>query len=113
MVHTTNENSVSEDDNDDTDVLFKQPPRNEDCPICCIPLPSLKTGTKYNACCGKVLCSGCIYAGDSCCPFCRAPDSILVLRNMKRVKVGDAEAVYNLLQPCVLLLSRENMWIFT
>lgn len=34
MVHTTNENSVSEDDNDDTDVLFKQPPRNEDCPIC-------------------------------------------------------------------------------
>ena len=35
--------------------LFKQPPPNEDCPICFLMIPSLH-------CCGKVICSGCVYA---------------------------------------------------
>ena len=42
--------------------LFKQPPQKEDCPICMIPLPSLDTGSRYKACCGKFICSGCIHA---------------------------------------------------
>ena len=34
VVHTTNNaNGVSEDGNEDTDILFKQPPQNEDCAI--------------------------------------------------------------------------------
>ena len=37
--------------------LFKQPAPKEDCPICMLPLPSLDTGSKYNACCGKEICS--------------------------------------------------------
>ena len=43
--------------------LFKQPPPNEDCPICMLPLPTLQRGRKYNECCGKMICSGCIHAG--------------------------------------------------
>ena len=41
--------------------LFKQPPPEEDCPICFLRMPSLNTGHRYQACCGKVICSGCIY----------------------------------------------------
>ena len=40
--------------------LFKQPPA-EDCPICFLCLPSLGSGSKYMTCCGKQICSGCIY----------------------------------------------------
>ena len=42
--------------------LFKQPPSDDDCPICFLQLPSLGTGRRYQTCCGKVVCSGCIYA---------------------------------------------------
>ena len=45
------------------EALFKQPPINEDCPICFLRLPSMDTGWKYMSCCGKMLCSGCIHAG--------------------------------------------------
>ena len=40
--------------------LFKQPPLNEDCPICMLPLPSLITGYKYRGCCGNRICSGAL-----------------------------------------------------
>ena len=30
--------------------LFKQPPPNEDCPICMLLLPELATGSKYKSC---------------------------------------------------------------
>ena len=65
--------------------LFKQPPQLEDCPICMIRLPTLHTGRTYMPCCGKVICTGCVYAfqfrahstgrskEDDVCPFCRAP----------------------------------------
>ena len=43
--------------------LFKQPPQEEDCPICFQTLPTLLSGKKYQACCGKVICTGCIIAG--------------------------------------------------
>jgi len=80
--------------------LFKVPPPNEDCPICFIQVPLRHTGSKYMACCGKRVCSGCIFAnakllGDLC-PFCRAPSTTSDEENnerlLKRQKVGDAMA---------------------
>ena len=58
--------------------LFKKPPRlHGDCQICFLRLPTLGTGSKYQSCCGKVICSGCIHADrlmkdTNLCPFCRA-----------------------------------------
>ena len=61
--------------------LFKQPPTAEDCPICFLMLPLLMTGRRYNACCGKTICSGCIHAsGNEICPFCRTPTAMTVRR---------------------------------
>ena len=88
------------------EALFKQPPLNEECPICFLSLPSLETGKRYNSCCGKRICSGCVYAGakmdgnvDQLCPFCRAPapssDEEAVERAKKRVEVGDALAIHS------------------
>ena len=66
--------------------LFKQPPPKEDCPICFIYLPSLRTGKRYKSCCGKVICCGCIHApvyddqgnevDNKKCPFCRVPTPV-------------------------------------
>ena len=63
--------------------LFKQPPlQYEDCPICFMLLPTLMPGRKYQTCCGKMICSGCVHApvydheGNvlaETCPFCRTP----------------------------------------
>ena len=85
--------------------LFKQPPPNEDCPICMLPLPTLVSGRKYKSCCGKMICSGCIHAvekrdGVGLCPFCRTPaptsEEEINKRTNKRVEIGDAEAIRNL-----------------
>ena len=82
--------------------LFKQPPRKEDCPICFLQLPSLGIGNRYQTCCGKVICSGCIHAGvmmgdDKLCPFCRTPapntDEVYKKKVMERVEVGDVHAM--------------------
>jgi len=88
------------------EVLFKQPPPKEDCPICMIRLPEMEDGTKFNTCCGKIICSGCIYAvalrdgGVGLCPFCRAPthttDKGLRKELENRMKANDKEAIYNL-----------------
>lgn len=84
--------------------LFKQPPPNEDCPICMLPLPELATGWRYKSCCGKMICSGCIHAvriRDSVglCPFCRTPTPStdeMIEQMEKRMEIDDAEAIYNL-----------------
>ena len=84
--------------------LFKQPPQPEDCPICFLLLPSINTGRRYNSCCGKVICSGCIHAGamgdDELCPFCRSPaptsDEEANERIKKRMEVDDVQAIHNL-----------------
>ena len=90
--------------------LFKQPPPLEDCPICFLQLPCLGSGSKYYACCGKLICSGCSYApvydnqgnevDSEKCPFCRIPTPHTDEENIKRYKVrmeaGDAEAIYNM-----------------
>ena len=84
--------------------LFKQPPQKEDCPICFIRMPSIITGHKYKSCCGKVICSGCIYAvrrmsKGALCPFCRTPthtsDREMIKRNIKRIDLDDHNAIYN------------------
>ena len=57
--------------------LFKQPPQKEDCPICFLKLPTLRTGERYESCCGNFICCGCMRAmttsGKKKCPFCRTP----------------------------------------
>jgi len=90
--------------------LFKQPPPlYEDCPICFERMPILPTGSNHYACCGKIICSGCIHAplyddqgnevDNEKCPFCRTPlpetDEEVVNRIKKRVEAGDATAMYN------------------
>ena len=87
------------------EILFKQPPP-EDCPICFLPIPSLRTGKRYKSCCGKFICSGCIYTivtmsrRESICPFCRAltptSDEEEIETTRKRVEVDDAQAIYEL-----------------
>jgi len=87
--------------------LFKQPPPKEDCPICFLMMPSLATGHHYRACCGKVLCGGCVYAAArrnggrrGLCPFCRtpAPTSEKEANKLekKRIEKNDAVAFFNL-----------------
>jgi len=90
--------------------LFKQPPpQEEDCPICFLRLPTLGTGTKYQSCCGKMICSGCIYAplyddqgnkvDNKKCPFCRVStptsDREMIKRYKKRIEAKDPRAMYN------------------
>jgi len=91
------------------DMLFKQPPRYEDCPICFLRIPTLNSGWRYMSCCGKVICSGCSHApvydnqGNKIdggkCPFCRvvAPRSEkeAAEREKKRAEAGDPIAIYN------------------
>jgi len=89
--------------------LFKQPPPKEDCPICFLRLPTLKTGARYYACCGKEICSGCVHApvyddqgnvvDSEKCPFCRTPHPTTeesMERDEKRMEAGDAAAMFNL-----------------
>ena len=89
--------------------LFKVPPANEDCPICMIRLPSAKMGCRYNSCCGKMICSGCVHApvydnqgnkvNNKKCPFCRTPrptSEEVLERYKKRVELDDANAIYTL-----------------
>ena len=86
--------------------LFKQPPKLEDCPICFLQLPMVSTGRTYQACCGKIICSGCWYANANIdldkqlCALCRTPapdsDEEIVERTKKRVEVGDADAIFSL-----------------
>ena len=85
--------------------LFKQPPPKEDCPICFLQLPHIAV---YMSCCGKVLCTGCIYAVQSratkeeedICPFCRTPppdyEEDLIKRYEKRMEMNDSYAIYNM-----------------
>ena len=87
--------------------LFKQPPPNEDCPICMIRLPTL-LGRTYMACCGKVICTGCVHAFQSratkkehdVCPFCRTPpplsDEEVAKRYEKRMELDDPMAIQEL-----------------
>lgn len=83
--------------------LFADPPPREECAICCLPLQIDVSKTMYQACCGKVICHGCIhhvdFSTDECpCPYCRTPACIqtnqkeLIERLNKRADGGDCEA---------------------
>ena len=89
--------------------LFKQPPPEyEDCPICFLRIPTLKTGRRYYACCGKVICTGCVHSPvyddqgnvivEGKCAFCRTPhptsDDEIRERLKKRVEVEDPLAIH-------------------
>ena len=92
------------------DEIFKQPPPNEDCPICLLRLPLLASGSVYKSCCGKMICFGCDYAPvydnlgneiiEEKCPFCRSPtqdsDEEYNERLQKRVELDDAHAIFSL-----------------
>ena len=91
--------------------LFKQPPPNEDCPICFLRLPFRESGKVYMACCGKMICIGCIFTvqsraygarrpEDDVCPFCRTPPPNTpdgaIKRYEERMELNDANAIYNM-----------------
>eukprot|EP00979_Chaetoceros_neogracilis_P002190 scaffold383_cov229-Chaetoceros_neogracile.AAC.7 len=88
--------------------LFKQPPPNEDCPICYLRLPIEGVQNMHKSCCGKMLCGGCVYANTVAaadtekqkCVFCRtkAPssDEVLIERLKKRAEGNDTQAMLNL-----------------
>jgi len=92
------------------EALFRQPPPKEDCPICELRMPTLKLGSVYMACYGKLVCNGCLYAplydnrgnqvDSNKCPFCRTPwhasNDEFIERMNKREEAGDAEAMFNL-----------------
>ncbi|KAL7529420.1 hypothetical protein ACHAXR_005123 [Thalassiosira sp. AJA248-18] len=89
------------------EALFKQPPPNEDCPICFLRLPLNSWEMCYQSCCGKLMCAGCICADiltrgnrEWFCPFCRTPraasDEEGIERIKKRIEAGDAIAMNTL-----------------
>ena len=84
------------------EVLFMQPESCNlgDCPICFLPLPLERRNSTLMPCCGKEICSGCVYAKmmreeeqelERKCPFCRTPhdEGEDHERIMKRVEAGD------------------------
>ena len=87
------------------EALFKEPLEREECDICMLPMPLRMSEQKYQPCCGKVLCYGCIHAAYTAdtrqlCPFCRTPhhtsDKEYIERLKKRAEDGDAIAMHNL-----------------
>eukprot|EP00979_Chaetoceros_neogracilis_P001901 scaffold345_cov207-Chaetoceros_neogracile.AAC.2 len=88
--------------------LFKQPPPEEDCPICYLRIPIEGDQSTYESCCGKMLCCGCVYANTVAaadterfkCVFCRTELSLSyeeeIERTKKRVEANDAQAMVNL-----------------
>ena len=86
--------------------LFTQPPPNEDCPVCFLPLPIQDHQSGYGACCGKMICSGCsdevrrTSSGNLRCPFCRteAAETYAEFKNWmeKRIEKDDPNACYTM-----------------
>ncbi|KAL7553304.1 hypothetical protein ACHAWF_016577, partial [Thalassiosira exigua] len=97
------------------EALFRQPPQNEDCPICYLPLPLVANniGVSFKTCCGKRLCNGCIHAQlkeeirsgkeiekVGVCAFCRKVDAKTDEERLKQINVlvekGNADAIATL-----------------
>ena len=87
--------------------LFKQPQPREECPICMLTLPHESETATFFSCCGKDICSGCIYAmretgskNMKLCPFCKAPPARSPEEEVERIKKlmekGNAYAYYQL-----------------
>ncbi|KAL7528637.1 hypothetical protein ACHAXR_002545 [Thalassiosira sp. AJA248-18] len=89
------------------EALFKTPPPSDDCHICYLRLPFDQSESRYQLCCGKIICLGCDYGDmiarastEQICHFCRAPDATsheeAIERLQKRIEAGDAIAMYHL-----------------
>ena len=81
--------------------MIKEPPSSEECPICFLLLPFDMSESTFFACCGKLICRGCIYAMDESgakrlCAYCRTPPAKSDEENVKRVnklmEKGNADA---------------------
>ena len=85
------------------EALFKQPVP-EECPICFLPLPLSPVETQYQACCGKIICQGCLHCmlsveSSNCpCPFCRIPyppsEKEALRKLYQRIDIDDPEAYF-------------------
>jgi len=70
--------------------LFKEV-EPEECPICMLTMPLEDKASLFHACCGKSICSGCIYTmamneDKDICPFCRMPEAASDEEAMQRMK---------------------------
>ena len=86
------------------EVLFKDPPPPNDCPICFVPIPD-ESQIAFMTCCGKRICVGCIdtmvdHDLEELCAFCRTPrpesDEEDLKRIKKLMKAGNGEAFHML-----------------
>ena len=86
--------------------LFKDHPPNEECPICMIPLPIDSGDINFQACCGRLICNGCIYAynfiilGKDLCPFCRKPQPEEDTKHVKKLMDKGNAYAYSILGSC-------------
>ena len=91
------------------EALFKEPPAQEDCPICFLPLPIDTAQITFSSCCGKLICNGCILAiakevrgrgKVELCAFCREPNPGSSEEEIQQIKklmdAGNAYAFYKL-----------------
>ena len=89
------------------EALFREPPPREDCPICFLLLPIDGSEMKFNSCCGKTICNGCVYAMAKeirgrgkveLCAFCRktypSSDEERVKRLKKLMEADNSHAFY-------------------
>ena len=85
--------------------LFEQPPPVfDDCPICFLRMPALISGSIYMCCCGKIICTGCLYApvydnqGNKVTEkLAPKNEKEIIERYVKRMDAGDdALAMYNI-----------------
>ena len=89
---------------EDDEALFADPPPRDECPICCLPLQLDNSQIFYQACCGKLICHGCIHVvndqtDDGACPFCRTPAceditprKVIMGRLKRRMDADDGDA---------------------
>ena len=92
--------------------LFKEHPPRDECPICFLPLPLNASQTTFKACCGKIICSGCIYAMREeargrgkigLCAFCREPNNCSDEEETKRMREcadADNAHAFNMIAGC-------------
>ena len=91
------------------EILFKQPESSYlgDCPICFLPMPLDSNKSRMKACCGQIICLGCIHANnlvqglkENRCPFCRhvAPQTMEGCEklSMERAELNDPNALRGL-----------------
>ena len=89
--HNTSKSSAAKVHYDNQ--LFILPPKSEDCPTCGLILPQLESGKRYQPCCGKLVCSGCLSeavleAAPALpnCPYCKTPAPRTAKEALRRTK---------------------------